>query len=178
MFLRIGVIHNVVGTSYIVRIRSSQRRSENELNNLVHEMIRKMNGWDESNLQARSFAVTRYYALVAIQGCCNNSAADGRASWSILKVCLRKSCASDEISDGTVGVAEDPILNIACICVSWAHGCSPVSISTIRQPTLQMSALCVCPLCLTTSGAIQNTEPCREGRFVLLPVKRASMEGQ
>lgn len=67
-------------------------------------------------------------------------------------------------------------LKMACICVSVAHGCSPVSISTTRHPTLQISALRVCPLCLTTSGAIQNTEPCSDGRCMRLPVSRSCKE--
>lgn len=32
---------------------------------------------------------------------------------------------------------------MACICVRLAHGCAPVSISTTRQPSDQMSALLV-----------------------------------
>lgn len=91
------------------------------------------------------------------------------------------------MSDGIVGLAEEPIytnnwligggdrkssaatLNMACICVNCAHGCSPVSISTTKQPTLHISALRVCDVCFTTSGAIQKTDPCRDGRFTRLP---------
>lgn len=119
-----------------------------------------------------------FVSFVAMKVCCNIISADGRASWSTLNACRRKSCASDVISEGMVGAAEEPILKMACIWESWAHGCSPVSISTTRQPTLQMSALCVWPDCLTTSGAIQKTEPCRDGRFILLPVSRAGQNSK
>lgn len=65
-------------------------------------------------------------------------------------------------------------LKIACIWVSCAQGCSPVSISTTKQPTLQISAFLVWPVCFTTSGAIQNTEPCKDGLLIRLPVKRSA----
>lgn len=60
-----------------------------------------------------------------------------------------------------------PTLKIACICENSGNGCWPVSISIMRQPRLQISALLVYAVCLTTSGAIQNTEPCRDGRWFL-----------
>ena len=55
-------------------------------------------------------------------------------------------------------VKKDPrrgTLKMACIWLSWAQGCSPVSISTIKHPTLHISAFFVYAICLTTSGAIQ-----------------------
>lgn len=42
-------------------------------------------------------------------GCCNSSDAVGLASWSISNVLRKKSWASDDISEGIVGRAEDPI---------------------------------------------------------------------
>ena len=65
-------------------------------------------------------------------------------------------------------------LKMACIWDRCGHGCSPVSISTTKQPTLQMSALKVYAFCCTTSGAIQNTDPCRDGRCARLPVIRSA----
>ena len=48
-----------------------------------------------------------------------------------------------------------------------------MNISTTRQPKLQISALRVCPVCLTTSGAIQKTDPCSEGLLIRLPVNKS-----
>lgn len=65
-------------------------------------------------------------------------------------------------------------LKIACIWFSCAQGCSPVNISTMRHPTLQMSAFFVYVVCLTTSGAIQKTEPWSEGRWRRFPGMRST----
>jgi hypothetical protein len=110
------------------------------------------------------------------QACTKRSPADGRISWSCSKQRSKKFWASVEMSEGIGGFAEEePIytircwlanemfkndsrhntLKMACIWLSWAHGCSPVSISTIRHPTLHISAFFVYATCLTTSGAIQ-----------------------
>lgn len=129
--------------------------------------------------------------LATTQGCWSSSPALGRAEWLRSKVLVRKSWASEEISDGIAGFADWPIctnirksndqstqtkpltLKIACIWVSCAQGCSPVNISTTKHPTLQISEAEVCAVCFTTSGAIQNTDPCNDGRFILLPVRRS-----
>src|ERR1700754_2954881 len=57
-----------------------------------------------------------------------------------------------------------PTANRVCSVVMLGNGLDPVNISTIKQPTLQMSLLRDCPDCRTTSGAIQKTEPCRDVR--------------
>ncbi len=125
---------------------------------------------------------------LTIQGCLRSSAADGRVSWLSSNVFWRKFSASEEISAGMVGFELMPIwlriqvsrllggdtvffltLKMACICDNCGYGCSPVSISTTRQPTLQMSAFCVYAVCFTTSGAIQNTEPWSDGRCARFP---------
>ncbi len=65
-----------------------------------------------------------------------------------------------------------PTLNSACICVRSGHGRWPVSISTTRQPTLHISAFFVYEVCLTTSGAIQKTDPCSDCR----PLRPATVD--
>lgn len=162
---------------YVIKPREMHRVCRN------HAVISMVGGVGLSVLPLDDF-----FAGTVTQGCWRSSPAPGRASWSRSNVFWRKSWASAEISDGIVGLADEPIyrrypvrpitlklkadkltLKIACIWVNCAHGCSPVSISTTKQPTLHMSALRVCEVCLTTSGAIQNTEPCKEGRFTRFP---------
>lgn len=63
---------------------------------------------------------------------------------------------------------------MACIWVKSGHGCSPVNISITRHPTLQISAFLVYAVCLTTSGAIQKTLPCSDGRFRRIVDKRSA----
>ena len=63
------------------------------------------------------------------------------------------------VCDAKPTIRREFTLKIACIWDKCGHGCSPVSISTTKQPTLQISALNVYAFCWTTSGAIQNTEP-------------------
>lgn len=115
-------------------------------------------------------------AFFFIQACSRRSPADGRISWSSSKQRSKKIWASVEMSEGIGGFAlKEPIYNkasvnkrgksrmmrgrdtlkMACIWLSWAQGCSPVSISTIRHPTLHISAFFVYATCFTTSGAIQ-----------------------
>ena len=110
------------------------------------------------------------------QACTKRSPEAGRISWSSSKQRSKKFWASGEMSEGIGGFAEkEPIyiirrwlaneevkndpghntLKMACIWLSWAQGCSPVSISTIKHPTLHISAFFVYATCLTTSGAIQ-----------------------
>lgn len=114
-------------------------------------------------------------AFFFIQACTRRSPAAGRISWSSSKQRSKKIWASVEMSEGIGGLAlKEPIyircwltkegvknnpnrgtLKMACIWLSWAQGCSPVSISTIKHPTLHISAFFVYATCLTTSGAIQ-----------------------
>lgn len=65
-----------------------------------------------------------------------------------------RGCGQDW-SQGRADVGASLTRKMACIWVRFAQGCAPVSISTTRQPSDQMSALLVYVVCLTTSGAIQ-----------------------
>lgn len=47
--------------------------------------------------------------FLLVNGCWDNSAAEGLACWFNSNVLLRKSTASEEISEGMVGFADDPI---------------------------------------------------------------------
>ncbi|KAJ1661258.1 hypothetical protein GGF38_003758 [Coemansia sp. RSA 25] len=72
------------------------------------------------------------------------------------------------MSSGILGRPRCPIEYSACIWSRSGNGCVPVIISITRQPRLHTSPLTVYFVSLTTSGAIQNTDPCSDARRSIL----------
>lgn len=105
-------------------------------------------------------------------GCSNSSLVRGRRAGSIYRQSSRNfwQCGLREL--GIFGGS----FVVRNLCKIWAlseptsiQGGSPVAISIMQHPKLHMSDWGPCPVCLTTSGAIQKGDPFRDLLFILVP---------
>lgn len=96
------------------------------------------------------------------KGCFNKISADDLILGFKFKQAFKKDLAYELIAYGYWGTSEaySKILRIVeGLFPNSDHVGLPVSISIVRHPKLQMSALSVWPVLLTTSGAIQYGDP-------------------